>query len=77
MTWRPFEPSKEAVEEAARTVKREIRFQKMCMLHSDCQAADEMIRAAGGRRTKFGAVVMTDVHCYDETCDKCFGHISY
>lgn len=65
--WRPFEPS---ADEAKRIEKE--REANTCNLHSDCAAADEMIRAAGGRM-RAGERVMYATHCSVEDCEDCFG----
>jgi hypothetical protein len=77
--WRPFEPSKDAIEEIARVAKL-----NTCNLHDDCAAADEQVRAEGGRRArndgwaggkyvKRGELVMVATHCSIEDCEDCFG----
>lgn len=74
--WRPFEPSLEAVKAA--------REHNACNLHKDCAAADDKVRAAGGRPAqndgfaggKFvarGELVMVAMHCSIEDCEDCFG----
>jgi len=71
--WRPFEPSRDAIEEMKRAAK-----DNTCNMHRDCAAADAAVRRAGGRylRTAFGdrtEKVMTAVHCHDADCEDCFG----
>jgi len=55
---------------------------RSCNLHADCDYADEMVRAAGGRdapndpRTGFASgsrKVMTALHCSTEDCEDCYG----
>ena len=66
MSWRPFEPSREAVD-AARKYNR-------CNLHNDCEAADAKVRAEGGRRNQYtGELIMTAYHCTVDDCEDCFG----
>lgn len=78
MTWRPFEPCKDNYPKAddkpqrpnasdALYVQRRLEStrKRTCKLHSDCRAADEMTRAAGGRTVKVGdteVIVMTAKH---------------
>lgn len=66
--WRPFEPSREAVEAARLTSKP-----RSCNRHSDCDAADERARKASvdhrGRSSRNGAE-----HCNDDCCEECFGY---
>lgn len=70
--WRPFDPSRCELERVQQ--ERELNT---CNLHRDCDAADEVVRLAGGRRvrpvvggpfTSFAAV-----HCSVEDCEDCFG----
>jgi hypothetical protein len=56
--WRPFEQCVENLEEA-RTREPEYVESRLastksrtCKLHKDCRAADEAVRAAGGREVK-------------------------
>jgi hypothetical protein len=74
--WRPFEPSLEAIEE--------ILEHNRCNLHNDCEAADERVRAEGGRRAQndgwadgrfveAGELVFAATHCSIEDCEDCFG----
>jgi hypothetical protein len=74
--WRPFEPSREAVQAALE--------HNRCNLHDDCEAADANVRAGGGRRAqndgwaggkfvKRGELVMVAMHCTIEDCEDCFG----
>lgn len=58
--WRPFEPSREAVDAAAKH-ERDIN---RCNRHDNCAAADERARKAGRWSAE---------HCYDECCEECFG----
>lgn len=69
--WRPFEQCAENVLKAAtdteenRKLRMESVMVKSCKFHKDCRAADEMVRAAGGRVVKIGAmevIVMSAKH---------------
>lgn len=66
--WRPFEPSREEDER----IERE-REMNTCNLHHDCAAADEAVRAAGGRIDQLGRHASTAFHCSTEDCEDCFG----
>lgn len=61
--WRPFELSRETESRAVFE-----RHKNTCRLHSNCAEADEMVRAAGGRRARAGAwgwqTVMTAEHAH-------------
>lgn len=74
--WRPFEPSREAVEAASE--------HNSCNLHNDCEAADAKVRNGGGRSArcdgwadgrfvKAGEKIFTAFHCSTEDCEDCFG----
>ena len=69
--WRPFEPSRDE----AKRIEDE-RDANTCNLHRDCAAADEAVRAAGGRlvRTLYGEEHrMAASHCHSDDCEECFG----
>lgn len=68
MTWRPFEPSRDESNRIYRDAEA-----NTCNLHNDCAAADETVRAEGGRITRQGDRVMTAFHCSTEDCEDCFG----
>lgn len=72
--WRPFEPARDTPVEIPRS----------CNLHSDCDEADEKVRASGGRTArcegwaegrpvKAGDRIMSAFHCSSEDCEDCFG----
>lgn len=66
--WRPFEQCKENLEKAAtdteenRKLRMESVMVKSCKFHKDCRAADEMVRAAGGRVIKVGNIEVITMH---------------
>lgn len=77
--WRPFEQSRDELER----IERE-REENTCNLHDDCAAADEAVRAKGGRPARrdgwadgkpvrAGELVFSAFHCHDEDCEDCFG----
>lgn len=81
--WRPFEPSIEAIKAAREHIKSASTL-TACNLHRDCGAADELVRAAGGRpaqndgwaggkHVNRGEIVMVATHCSIEDCEDCFG----
>lgn len=58
---------------------------RTCNLHNDCDYADEMVRAAGGRIArndgwaggrfvKKGDTLMVAFHCSTDDCEDCFGY---
>lgn len=59
-TWRPFEPSRDAVDAARKEAAK-----NTCNRHDDCAAADRRARISGVRDAAY--------HCHSEDCEECFG----
>jgi hypothetical protein len=79
VTWRPFEPSRDEMQRIEKD-----RNDNSCNLHRDCAAADEAVRAAGGRSARrdgwadghfvrAGDRVFSAFHCHIDDCEDCFG----
>lgn len=65
MTWRPWEPSREAVR-AAQEAQRE----NTCNRHDDCEA--ETLRWMARNKAKRWELP-ADFHCHSDDCEECFG----
>lgn len=65
-SWRPFEPSREAVDAARREAEA-----NTCNRHNDCEAATKAYIER--RKLKHAWEMPVDFHCHNENCEECFG----